>query len=576
MREEKHLLSKALIEENIISNEKMQEVLEEHKKTGGSIGHILLRFKYITQKDLLEFFEKKLKVSYANLSNYLIDPNIVKIIPKNIAIQYKLIAILKVRNTLNVAMVDPLDSFVIDSIRQITGCDIKPFVSTEGEISDAIEKFYSLKVKVKELRTGVNSLKNLTSQMHGIEEIDMKNLDSITLNDDGAAPVIKLVNLVMERAVEYGASDIHIEPGEKSVRTRFRIDGMLQEVMSLPKRMELTVVSRIKVISGLDISEKRIPQDGRVKIKTTNKELDVRVSTFPTVHGEKIVMRILDKQSVLFSLEDLGFSRDIQKRFETVITKPNGIILVTGPTGSGKSTTLYAALDRINSVDKNIVTIEDPVEYQLPLINQSQVNPKAGYDFAGGLRSVLRQDPDVVMVGEIRDYETAETAIRAALTGHLVFSTVHTNDAAGAVTRLIDMGVEPFLVASSVICMMAQRLVRTICPDCKTAVNIKPEVLEKIFSIAKVMPSKNQKIYVGKGCEKCKFTGYKGRIAINELLLPNEKIRELIVNKSPTSVIKNESRNNGMYTLREDGLRKVLDGATTVEEVIRVTQMDEN
>ncbi len=575
LRKERDLVSKVLVEEGLISKENMIKSLAEHRKTGEGLVSILLKNKCITQEALLQFYEKKLKLSYANLSNYLIDPMVVKHIPRNIAEQYRLIAILKVKNTLSVAMVDPLDSFVIDSLKHITGAEIKPLVSTEREITEAIEKYYVMTDDGKPVSNDTSALKSYTQKLHGIEDLDIKNFDSVSLSEDGGAPVIKLVNLIMERAVEYEASDIHIEPDDKVVRTRFRIDGMLQEVMSLPKKMEASIVSRIKVMSNLDIAEKRVPQDGRVKIKTGNKELDVRVSSFPTIHGEKIVIRILDKQSEVISLEELGFSKDVLKYFMGVIVKPNGIILVTGPTGSGKSTTLYAAMDKINSIDKNIVTIEDPVEYQLPLINQSQVNPKAGFDFAGGLRSILRQDPDVVMVGEIRDYETAEIAIRAALTGHLVFSTVHTNDAPGAVTRLIDMGVEPFLVASSVICMMAQRLVRKICPHCKTSVNIKKDVLSKIFSLAKVEPSENQKIYVGRGCEQCKFSGYKGRIAINEIMLPNEKIRELIVLKSPTSVIKTEARNAGMFTLREDGLRKVLDGVTTIEEVVRVTQMDD-
>ncbi|MGM0607489.1 MAG: GspE/PulE family protein [Candidatus Muiribacteriota bacterium] len=574
MKIERDLVSKALVEAGLVNKENMIKSLAEHKKSGEGLVYILLKNKYISQKKLLEFYEKKLKISYANLSNYLIDPKVVKTIPRNIAQQYRLIAILRVKNTLSVAMVDPLDSFIIDSLKNITGCEIKPLVSTEQEISEAINKYYDMEEKVSKI-SDTNELHNYTQKIHGIEDLGFKNFDAVSITQGEGAPVIKLVNLIMEKAVEYGASDIHVEPDDKVVRTRFRIDGMLQEVMSLPKKLEAPVVSRIKVISNLDIAEKRVPQDGRVKIKSSDKELDVRVSTFPTVHGEKVVIRILDKQSEVFNLEELGFSKDVLKSFSSVIVKPNGIILVTGPTGSGKSTTLYSAMDKINSIDKNIVTIEDPVEYQLPLINQSQVNPKAGYEFANGLRSILRQDPDVVMVGEIRDYETAEISIRAALTGHLVFSTVHTNDSAGAVTRLIDMGVEPFLVASSVICMMAQRLVRKICPDCKTEVNMKKDVLNKIFSLAKVEPDKNQKIYVGRGCQKCKFSGYKGRIAINEIMIPNEKIRELIVLKSATSVIKTEARKSGMFTLREDGLRKVLAGITTIEEVVRVTQMDD-
>jgi len=575
VRKERDLIVKALVEEGYVEQENMKKALQEHKKTGEQLVYLLLKHDWVSQKDILEFYEKKLKISYANLANYLIEPKIVRTIPESIARKYHVIAILKVKNTLSVAMLDPIDSFVIDSLRMNTGAAIKPLVSTEQEITEAIDKYYNLDDAHVEEISGTNSLKSYKNILHGVKDLDLKKLSSVELNEEGRAPVIKLVNMIMEKAVDYGASDIHIEPDEGVLRTRFRVDGMLEEVMSLPKTLEAPVVSRIKVISNLDIAEKRVPQDGRVKIKSVNKELDVRVSTFPTVHGEKVVLRILDKQSVLFTLEDLGFSKDVQKQFSEVIEKPNGIILVTGPTGSGKSTTLYAALDRINSINQNIVTIEDPVEYQLPLVNQSQVNPKAGFNFANGLRSILRQDPDIVMVGEIRDYETAEIAIRAALTGHLVFSTVHTNDSAGAVTRLIDMGVEPFLVASSIICMMAQRLVRKICPHCKTAVNIKKQVLDKIFSLAKVEPEDNQQIYVGKGCKACKFTGYKGRIAINEILIPDEDIRELIVVKSPTSRIKKASRDRGMFTLREDGLRKVLAGVTTIEEVLRVTQMDE-
>ncbi|MDD5092440.1 MAG: ATPase, T2SS/T4P/T4SS family, partial [Candidatus Wallbacteria bacterium] len=561
-----------------LSDDDIAKIYEEQKRTGDSIGSILLSLNLIDEKSMVEFYEKHLNLSYANLDNYVIDPAVVKLIPENIARKYHLIALLKVKNTITVTMVDPLDSFVIENLKQTTSCEVKPLVSKMSEIDDAINKYYAAAAAQPASKSEEDiALSELKKVSEGITGIKFEGQDiDVFSTEEGAAPVIKLVNLIIMKAISEKASDIHIEPDEKIVRVRYRIDGMLQEVMSLAKELEFSLVSRVKIMSGMDISEKRVPQDGRVAIKCQGREYDLRVSTFPTIHSEKVVLRILDKFNKLIQLEELGFAKDVLKRYDTIIHKPNGIILVTGPTGSGKSTTLYASVDRINALDKNIVTIEDPVEYKMSIVNQSQVNVKAGYTFASGLRSILRQDPNIILVGEIRDYETAETAVRASLTGHLVFSTLHTNDAASAVTRLIDMGVEPFLVASSVICMMAQRLIRLVCPLCKEEYTVNPKIIKKLNDLlGKELPA-NTKLYRGKGCKQCKFTGYQGRHAINELLFPDEKIRELIVYKTPASTIKAEGRRKGMRTLREDGLLKVLAGLTTIEEVMRVTAMDEN
>ncbi len=575
-RVEKKLLGQILINANLITEKQLEESLKEQRKTGQTLGYILISKNYISQQDLINFFESKLGIPYANLTNYVIDPEIVKFVPYDIASKYNLIPLLKVKNTLTIAMLDPLDSFVIDSLKYTTGCDIKPLVSTREEIAKSLELYYNVKKSTKpditaENDADLNELQQIANKLQGIPE----SLTNIEGTSDNSAPVIKLVNLIILKAIADGASDIHIEPSDKNLRTRYRIDGILHEVMTLSKALEPAVISRIKVMANMDISEKRIPQDGRAEMKFQNRSIDLRISSFPCVHGEKIVLRILDKTGIMIPLEDLGFAPEVLEKFKMVIRKPNGIILVTGPTGSGKSTTLYASLDKINSVDKNIVTIEDPVEYELSVINQAQVNVKAGFTFAGGLRSILRQDPDIVMVGEIRDHETAEIAIRAALTGHLVFSTLHTNDASGAVTRLIDMKIEPFLISSSVICVMAQRLIRKICSACKTAYVPSPQFIDKINQLVDANLPDNFELYRGAGCAFCKHTGFKGRTTINELLVPNEKIHEAIVNRAPTSVIKKEARKNGMKTLREDGIYKVIEGITTIEEVIRVTQVDD-
>ncbi|EKD81238.1 MAG: hypothetical protein ACD_39C01896G0002 [uncultured bacterium] len=585
-RIEKKLLGQSLVSDGLVTQEQLNTALTEQKRTSDTLGYTLINLKYLNEQQLLDFLVTKLNFSYANLRNYVIDPKVVKLIPENIARKYHCIAILRVKGAVTVAMLDPLDSFLLDNLEYTTACKIKPLVSTLAEIQTALAEFYR-EDATTHVPGATGSTQPTTSgaapnssieefakriQGHGEKRSGDSVIDLSQINVTDKQSIIQLVNLIIMRAIKEKASDIHIEPDENVLRTRFRIDGMLQEVMSLPKTFEAASISRCKVMAELDIAEKRIPQDGRIKLQLQDREIDLRVSTYPTLRGEKVVMRILDKSTVLFGLEDLGFPDDTLTTFSALITKPNGIILVTGPTGSGKTSTLYAALQCIKDPSINIVTIEDPVEYQLSNINQGQINPKAGFTFAGGLRSILRQDPDVIMVGEIRDYDTAEIAIRAALTGHLVFSTLHTNDSAGAMTRLIDMSVEPFLVASSIIGVMAQRLIRTICEECKEEYQPPPAVIKRsklLYQAGKT------KVFQGKGCLKCNQTGYRGRTTITELLVPNERIKELIVEKSATSVIKNEAMKQGMRTLRQDGLAKVLRGLTTLSEVIRVSADDE-
>jgi type IV pilus assembly protein PilB len=582
-RIEKKLLGQSLVSEGLVTPEQLKQALSEQKRTSDTLGYTLVRLKLVTEQKLIEFLVTKLNFSHANLRNYVIDPKVVKLIPENIARKYHCIAILRVKGALTVAMLDPLDSFLLDNLEYTTACKIKPLVSSMSEIQAAIDEFYREnatahvpgKSNTPAPVTGAQStIEDFAKKVQGMTEqkIGGSTIDLGQINVGDKQSIIQLINLIIMRAIKEKASDIHIEPDESLLRTRFRIDGMLQEVMALPKAFEAAAISRCKVMAELDIAEKRIPQDGRIKLQLNNREIDLRVSTYPTLRGEKVVMRILDKSQVLFGLEELGFPDDTLKNFATLIKKPNGIILVTGPTGSGKTSTLYASLQKIKDTTINIVTIEDPVEYQLSNINQGQINPKAGFTFAGGLRSILRQDPDVIMVGEIRDYDTAEVAIRAALTGHLVLSTLHTNDSAGAMTRLIDMGVEPFLVASSIIGIMAQRLVRTICKECKEEYVPAAAVIKRSKLLYQ---SGKTQVFRGKGCEACNNTGYRGRTTITELLIPTERIKELVVEKAATSVIKNESMKQGMRTLRQDGLAKVLRGITTLSEVIRVSADDE-
>lgn len=484
-----------------------------------------------------------------DLDSYLIDKKVIDLISESMARHYQLVPLFRIGNVLTVAMADPHNIHALDEVRLKTGCDVEPVVSTETQIKRAIDQYYGVRDSVKEI----------------IEEFAEEGPESSGAEE---APAIRLLNLVLSQAVWDGASDVHLEPDQDSLRIRYRIDGVLHEAISLPKDLKSAIISRVKVMGDIDISENRAPQDGRCHITIDGKEIELRISTFPTIHGENIVIRILDQSTALMGLEDLGFSKDIIRQYEDLTKRPHGIVLVTGPTGSGKTTTLYASLNNVNSPEKKIITIEDPVEYQLNLIRQTEIKPKAGVTFATATRSVLRQDPDVIMVGEIRDPETAEAAIRAALTGHLVFSTLHTNDAPSALIRLMDIGIEPYLISSSVAGVLAQRLVRTICPKCKE--QYQPE--DGIVKTLGIENANNLTFYRGKGCKNCWQTGYKGRIALFELLLVDEPMRDLISQRAPSKMIRESAKETlGMKTLREDAMDKVLRGITTIDEVNKVT-----
>jgi general secretion pathway protein E len=495
-----------------------------------------------------------------------IESSLVTKIPIGVAKRYKFVPIQIKGDTIVVATAHPLDLQTLDELRFMLKQKVSLVAAPEHEVLRAINLLYDQEIdNPQEVVQGLAADDEEEDKLlHVLEEV------GDLLDDASEAPVIKLVNLFLSQAIRSRASDIHIEPYQKDVNIRYRIDGVLYNMHMLPRRFHSAVISRVKIMAKLDIAEKRLPQDGRIMIKIADKDVDIRVSVIPTTFGERIVLRLLDKRSIFYGMEDIGLSPDKLEVMNRLIRGANGIILVTGPTGSGKTTTLYGALDKINSPDKNIITIEDPVEYQLQGIGQIQVNPKIGLTFANGLRSIVRQDPDVILVGEVRDLETAEIAIHAALTGHLVFSTLHTNDAAGAVTRLIDMGIEPFLVVSSVVAIIAQRLVRVICPSCKGPYKPEQALLQELG----LAPSRTNKMtfYRGAGCPACLTTGYRGRTGIYEILLVDDVIRSLVLKTSDSATIKAEGVTRGMTTLRDDGIRKVLDGTTTIEEVLRITQ----
>lgn len=549
-------LRESLVKSGLFSEAQVKEAIEEGRRTGETLIKSILRKGLVDENTLLSFLEKEMEIPRVDLSSYLIDQKTVNLVPIAISRKYKLIPLFKVGDVLTVAMVDPFDVLALDEVRSRTKCDVEPMVATSKDIEQAIAQYYGV----------AGSVEDLIKDLGPMPEAALPSVKATAEE----APIIKLVNLLVLRAMSENASDIHIEPTEKNIRIRYRVDGILHDVSTTPSYLYSSIVTRIKVMGKMDIAESRIPQDGRFELKVESKTVDVRVSSYPSIYGENIVMRLLDKSSALLSLEELGFSEENLKKFEAIVNRPYGIILVTGPTGCGKTTTLYATLNHIVTPEKNIITIEDPVEYELAGIRQSQINPKAGLEFANALRSILRQDPDVILVGEIRDLETARIAIQAALTGHLVFSTLHTNDAAGTLTRLVDMGIEPFLTSSAVAAVIAQRLIRTICPRCKVGFEPSKEVLEKIgFD-----PNKKYEFFRGKGCRTCRSTGYKGRAGIFEILHVDKTIQDLILRKATTNEIKEVAVKAGMKTLRDDGLQKVLEGKTTVDEVMRVTQLD--
>jgi type IV pilus assembly protein PilB len=556
-------LGESLVERKLISEEQLKSAVKESEISGEPLRKTLVKTGLVSEEDICDYFEEQLGIPRIDLKNYLIDQKILSLIPESLAKKYNLIPLFKTGDTLTIATADPLNVVAMDEIRIKTKSNIEPAVATETDIRNSINQYYGTGGSIEDIVKSID-IKALTID-EGKEETEPEKLKNIAEE----APIIKLVNLIILQAIRDKASDIHVEPEEDSLKIRFRIDGILHEQATIPKQMQAAVLSRMKIMSEMNIATKRIPQDGRFRLNMEGGQIDMRVSSLPTLFGENIVMRLLDTTSILIGMEKLGFDEQNLEKFKSLIVKPHGIILVTGPTGSGKTTTLYSALNSINTPDKNIITVEDPVEYQLKRIRQSQINPKGGLTFATGLRSILRQDPDVIMVGEIRDLETAEISIQAALTGHLVFSTLHTNDAPSSLTRLTDMGVEPFLISSSVIGIIAQRLVRMICPSCKQAYTPSKEVID---DIGVKLPDTPLKFYKGAGCKVCKNTGYKGRMGIFEMLLLDDKIRDLILAKTSSSQIKHLAQESGMKTLREDGIEKVLAGTTTIDEVIRVTQ----
>ncbi len=561
-------IGELLLREKLITPEQLKEAIEEQKRSGGRLGYNLTKLGYISETDLITFLSKQYGIPTIDLANREIDPEVVKLIPEDVAQKYQVLAVERTGSTLVVAMADPSNIFAIDDVKFITGYNVEPVVASEAAIKSAIEKYYaSPEMELEEVLTEFEEEEMEVIQEE--EEVDITDLKKAVED----APVVKLVNLILTEAIKKGASDIHIEPYEKAFRVRYRIDGVLQEIMRPPLKLKNAIVSRIKIMSQLDIAERRLPQDGRIKLKLArNKEMDFRVSVLPTLFGEKVCLRLLDKSNLQLDMTKLGFEEKALKDFMDAIHKPWGIVLVTGPTGSGKTTTLYSALSELNKVTENISTAEDPVEFNLMGINQVQMHEEIGLNFAAALRSFLRQDPDIIMVGEIRDYETAEIAIKAALTGHLVLSTLHTNDAPSTVNRLLNMGIEPFLVASACNLILAQRLARRICPDCREKISIP----EKALIDLGVSPEEAKKMecYKGKGCAKCGGTGYKGRVALYEVMPFTEAIKELVLNGASASEIKRQAIKDGMKTLRMSGITKVGEGITTLEEVLRVTMAD--
>jgi type IV pilus assembly protein PilB len=553
-----------LVEKGLITQEILAQALVAQKQTGNKLGQVLVDEGFISEDNLVDALAERLGISRITLDSVTIDPELTKLINSDLANRYQVVPILKLARTLTVAMVDPLDVVAVDELKYVTKMRINRSIATRANIAAAIEELYSVRDTLDE------ALEDVTRR----RERDAVPAISGELRDEdlaGEAPVIKYVNLLIAQATKARASDIHIEPDEDSVRIRYRVGGLLRHEGSPPKAIQSALISRLKIMSDLDVSEKRIPQDGRFTFSWGTQTVDVRVSTLPTIHGEKVVMRLLDRRNLIIGVDKLGFAEQVLSDFRHIIHKPEGLILICGPTGSGKTSTLYAVLNEINSIEKNVITIEDPVEYNLRGINQVQTNDKAGLTFASCLRSILRQNPDIIMVGEIRDTETAEMAVRSSMTGHLVLSTIHTNDAASAVSRLIDMGIEPFLLASSLMGVLAQRLVRTICPSCKVEEKVAPAILEQFELDPGIEPT----FYCGSGCDDCHHTGYRGQMGVFEFLAVSDAIKELILANSSSGRIAKVAVAEGMLSLHRDALDKVLDGRTTHKEVLRVSQRSE-
>ncbi|MFN3739416.1 MAG: type IV-A pilus assembly ATPase PilB [Thermodesulfovibrionales bacterium] len=579
-------LGELLVAANLITPEQLKQALDLQRREGGRIGSKLIKLGFLTEEKIVSFLSKQYGVPAINLAEYKIDPNIIKLIPKDLAQKHLIIPVTRVGPNLTIAMADPTNVFAIDDVKFVTGYNVEVVVASESAIIEGISKYYGAAIVPTTSREPVSKTpsRSTSAPEITIEDMELGEIDKIietALVDIGEeteeevvekvdAPIVKLANKILIDAIQQRASDIHIEPYERDLRVRYRVDGVMFTVQTLPIKIKGALTSRIKIMSKLDIAERRLPQDGRIKLKLDkDREIDFRVSTLPCLFGEKVVLRLLDKSNLQIDLTKLGFEQQQLDDFMDAISKPYGMILVTGPTGSGKTTTLYSALNHLNKPDVNIMTAEDPVEYNFMGINQVQIKEEIGLTFAAALRSFLRQDPDIIMVGEIRDFETAEIAVKAALTGHLVLSTLHTNDAPSTITRLLNMGIEPFLVSSSVILILAQRLCRKICPNCKTEEHVSPQALIKLgFS---EQEANTIKVYKGKGCPSCNNTGYKGRIALYEVMTIKDELKELILEGASAGELKKAAIKLGMKTLRMSGLTKIKEGITTIEEVLRVT-----
>jgi type IV pilus assembly protein PilB len=554
MQQKRKRLGDLLVEAGVISQEQLNTALQEQKSSSLRLGDQLAEMGLLSEQQLIEVLEFQLGIPHVNLYKQKIKQSLLNIISEDLSRRYQVLPLKKVGDKLTVAMSDPLDYYAIDDLRLSTGFNIEPCIAKKEELKLAINRYYGMQ-------------KSIDQMMKDVPEQDLEGMSELSLQQTDDSPAAKIVGQLITQAIQQEASDIHIDPLEGETKIRLRIDGVLRTEKLLPKHMHAVLVSRIKVMAGLDIAEKRLPQDGRFHTEIEFRKIDIRVSSLPTVFGEKIVMRILDLSNVNLSVDKLGLSPDNETRYKKMLTSAYGIVLVTGPTGSGKTTTLYSSLNRLNTDDVNIITVEDPVEYQLKGINQVQVNPTMGMTFTTGLRSILRQDPNIIMVGEIRDIETAEIALRAAMTGHLVFSTLHTNDAVSSITRLIDMGIEPFLVASSVVGVVAQRLVRKVCSHCAEAYELTQNERE-LFEQKGIAVEKIKK---GSGCPQCNSTGYRGRIAIHEVLNVDDTLRELITQKRADASYREYMHTKNLPTLFMDGLEKVAQGITTMEEVYRVS-----
>lgn len=557
-----HLLDNVgqeLVDSGLISSDQLAVAQETKRNLGGDLGHILIKKGFVSEEQILNFLSQRLNIPFVSLSDYTIDPEVTKLVPMSLTKKYHFMPLFKIEDVLTIAMADPLDVFTIDDLRTTLGCRIQPILASAQEIDQLVAENYRL----------------LDAEDHSAEGIEVMQATADVTEDAAdrlkemasGSKVIAEVNRIIQNAVSDRASDIHIEPLENGVKVRNRIDGLLEERIILPKQMQLPIAARVKIISGMDIAERRIPQDGRIRIKMRGVNLDIRVSTYPTVYGEKVVMRLLGKGGIV-NLDSIGFDHSEKETFEKIITRPHGIFLVSGPTGSGKSTTLYAALQRLNSQDRNIISIEDPVENEIVGVNQAQVNVKAGMTFASAMRSMLRQDPDVIMVGEIRDQETADIAVRAAITGHMVFSTIHTNTAMGCVVRLNDMEVERFMIASSLVGVMSQRLVRRVCQQCKEPADIEKSKIEA-FGLPR-----DTIVYKGRGCKHCRMSGFAGRLALFELVAINKELTEMIIKGAGETELIDEVRRQGIPDIREQGLSRIKAGLTTIEEVVKVTADD--